>query len=65
MTTLHKSDISIVAWNICGAKCKINDPDFIAFLEPHDVIILTETFSQEDSIQVDGYKAKNVFLGKC
>lgn len=56
--------ISIAAWNICGIKNKIDDPDFMRELLPHDVIILGETFSENDALHIEGYKCKNIFRNK-
>ena len=55
------STISIGAWNICGIKSKLEDPDFLEELLPHDIIILGETFAENENIHVPGYKCKNVF----
>ena len=53
--------LSIGQWNICGAENKITEPDVIRKLNNHDIVILSETFLQTHSIQLDGYKCKNVF----
>ena len=53
--------LSIGSWNICGAKNKLNDPDFLELLKEHDIIILGETFADGDTVHVDGYKCKNLF----
>ena len=53
--------VSIAAWNICGIKSKLQDPDFLSELISHDIIILCETFSENDDLYIPGYKCKNVF----
>ena len=53
--------ISIAAWNICGIKSKLEDPEFIDELSPHDIIILGETFAENNNLHIPGYKCINVF----
>ncbi|NQY54591.1 MAG: RNA-directed DNA polymerase, partial [Campylobacteraceae bacterium] len=55
-----RNKISISAWNICGANNKINDPDFVQHLQLHDIVVLSETFAQNDTIKVKGFKSTNV-----
>ena len=57
--TLHS--ISIGAWNICGVKSKLSDPDFLEELQSHHIIILGESFSDNDELHIDGYKCENIF----
>ena len=59
-----KDFLSIASWNICGIKNKINNPDFIEEILPHDIIILSETFADNDQIHFQGYKCKNVCYSK-
>ena len=54
-------NVSIGAWNICGAERKISQPEVIKQLSRHHIIVLGETFLESHSIQLDGYKCKNVF----
>ena len=56
--------LSIAAWNICGIKEKVNDPDFLEQLLPHDVVILTETFAKNADLHIQGYKCINIFRNK-
>ena len=56
--------LSIAAWNICGILNKINDPEFLQQLLPHDIIILSETFANNDALHIQGYKCKNIFYSK-
>ena len=58
-STVHS--ISIAAWNICGSKNKLGDPDFFNELLPHDIIIFGETFEGNDELHLPGYKCKNIF----
>ena len=53
--------LSIGFWNICGAERKITEPDVIKQLKTHHIVILGETFLENHTIQLDGYKCKNVF----
>ena len=64
MNSILKHDISIAAWNICGIKNKIDDPDFLKMLESHDIIVLNETFTENNSLHIKGFKCTNVFRGK-
>lgn len=57
------SEISIGFWNIGGAN-NLEDPDFIKLISEHHIVVLGETFSNDDSIHVDGFLAKNVFRKK-
>lgn len=59
----YKDSLSIIAWNIGGAN-EINDPDFLDEILPHDIVILSETFAQNDSMHVQGFKCKNIFRKK-
>ena len=59
--SVNINSISIAAWNICGIKSKLEDPDFIQELLPHDIIILSETFTENNNLHIPGYKCKNIF----
>ena len=65
MKITRKSNLSICAWNIDGAievvegdrYSKLSEPEVQAFLEPHDIICLSETHcSPQDQITIPGYK---------
>ena len=61
---LNTDTLSIAAWNVCGLKQKSNDLEFLEQLSPHDIIILTETFSDNDTLHIPGYKSKNIYRAK-
>ena len=56
--------INYAAWNVCGTKNKVNDPDFIQQLLPHDIIVFGETFAKDDLLHIPGYKCVNIFYKK-
>ena len=56
--------LSIAAWNVCGIKSKLDDPEFITQLNPHHIIILGETFLSNDELHIQGFKCKNIFYRK-
>ena len=59
------SNISIAAWNISGLSNKINDDDFINNLVCHDIIVLSETFLDNDDIPpLPGYIFYSVYRKK-
>ena len=58
MTSL-KHFISIGAWNVCGMKNKLDDPDFIQEFPPHDINIVSETFSDKNGFHIQGFKCFN------
>ena len=57
MHRLVSSYLSIVSWNINGIRNKIDDPDFLERLLPHDIVFLTETWLDkgDENITIDGY----------
>ena len=65
MPVIHSTpvihSISIGAWNICGIKSKLEDPDFIQELSPHDIFVCGETFSENDELHIPDYKCINVY----
>ena len=61
MSNYITDKLSFGYWNICGAENKITEPDIIEQLNKHHIVILGETFLETHSIQLDGYKCKNVF----
>ena len=56
--------LSIAAWNVGGVKSKLDDPEFTRQLEAHDIIILLETFAENEILSLPGYKSKNIFRSK-
>lgn len=41
--SLHVSDIKIVSLNVCGLCSKLQTPDFLEFINEHEIVCLTET----------------------
>ena len=62
MQRLVSSYLSIVSWNINGIRNKIDDPDFLEHLLPHDIIFLSETWLDKgnENISIDGYFSLNI-----
>ena len=60
LNTLNHT-LSIYHWNICGAEKKITEPEIAEKLKKHHIIVLTETFLENNSIHLDGFKCTNVF----
>ena len=54
------SELSIASWNIDGYKNKIDNPEFLDQIKQHHIIFCSETHSNDNSFQIEGYKAKNV-----
>lgn len=54
--SLHVSDIKIVSLNVCGLCSKLRTPDFLEFINEHDIVCLTETKTDcADVIDVENY----------
>lgn len=50
------SDIKIVSLNVCGLCSKLQTPDFLEFINEHDIVCLTETKTDcADVIDVENY----------
>ena len=60
----HINEISIAAWNIDGYKNKIDHPDFYNEILQHHILFLTETHSNDNSLQIEGFKTTNVCFQK-
>ena len=58
------NEISIAAWNIDGYKNKIDEPDFYNEILKHHILFFTETHSNDNSLQIEGFKTQNVCFQK-
>ena len=48
--------INILSFNVKGLKPKLDDPNFIDFIQKYDVVILTETWKADTSkINIERY----------
>ena len=63
-STILLDSISIGAWNIGGIKNKSDDPHFIDELARHQIVVLGETFADNEVFSFPGYKVKNIFRTK-
>ena len=57
---LDISELSIASWNIDGYKQKIDDPTFLDEIKQHDILFCGEAHANDNSPQIEGYKAKNI-----
>lgn len=57
-----EAGLKITSWNVNGlTRCKLDDSDFVNKLCENDIIILYETWTNENSdIEIDGYKSYNM-----
>ena len=62
MQRVVSSYLSIASWNINGIRNKINDPDFLERLQPHDIVFLSETWIDkgDENITIDGFFSLNI-----
>ena len=61
---MFKNSLSFGAWNVGGTKKHASDPDFVQLLSKHDLIVLGETFADDDSAHFQGFKCINVYRKK-
>ena len=50
--------LSCVALNVCGIKSKLIFPEFISFINKHDIICFSESkLADTDTVEIEGYTA--------
>lgn len=57
--SLHVSDIKIVSLNVCGLRSKLQTPDFLEFINEHEIVCLTVCLTETQTDCADVIDVEN------